>query len=97
MDVLKWMSVLIESPICALFPATLFLVFYAISKSRWALATSLAWLLYCLYELSMKHRLLCSGECNIRVDLLAIYPALILASIAAVVTSGLALTKRRRP
>ena len=97
MDVLKLMSMLIESPNLALLPATLFLIGYAISKSRWALTTGLAWLLYCLYELGMKHRVLCSGECNIRIDLLAIYPALILASIAAVVTTGKALSRRRRP
>lgn len=96
MDVLKLMSVLIEQPHLALIPATLFLVCYATSKSRWALATGLAWLLYCLYELGMKHRALCSGECNIRIDLLAIYPALILASIAAVVTTGTAASRRRK-
>jgi hypothetical protein len=41
------------------------------------------WLLYALYELGMKRRWLCSGECNIRVDLLLIYPALLLGLVAA--------------
>ena len=33
----------------------------------------------------MKLRVLCSGECNIRVDLLVLYPALFLVSLAAIV------------
>ena len=32
----------------------------------------------------MKLRILCSGECNIRVDLLLIYPFLLLVSLAAI-------------
>ena len=33
----------------------------------------------------MKMRLICSGECNIRIDLLLLYPLLLLLSILAVV------------
>jgi len=96
MDLLKLMGVLIGQPILALVPAALFLACFAASKSKWALVTSALWILYCLYELGMKHRLLCSGECNIRIDLLALYPALLLASIVAVVTTGQAVAKRRK-
>lgn len=35
----------------------------------------------------MKLRLLCSGECNIRVDLLLLYPVLAFLSVAAVVAA----------
>jgi hypothetical protein len=45
------------------------------------------WLLYAAYETGMQQRWLCSGECNIRVDLLLIYPLLLVAS--AVATVGL--------
>ena len=41
------------------------------------------WLLYAVYETGMHERWLCSGECNIRIDLLAIYPALLVGSLAA--------------
>jgi hypothetical protein len=41
------------------------------------------WGLYAAYETGMQQRWLCSGECNIRVDLLLIYPFLLLASGAA--------------
>jgi formate hydrogenlyase subunit 3/multisubunit Na+/H+ antiporter MnhD subunit len=53
---------------------------------RVAVAAGVAWLVYGLYELGMKQRWLCSGECNIRVDLLAIYPLLVMGLIAAAVS-----------
>jgi hypothetical protein len=40
----------------------------------------IVWALYAGYETGMQQRWLCSGECNIRVDLLLIYPALLAAS-----------------
>jgi hypothetical protein len=46
------------------------------------LAASL-WILYVPYEYLMYRRILCSGECNIRVDLLVIYPVLLLVTLAA--------------
>ena len=42
-------------------------------------------MLHLPYEYAMKLRILCSGECNIRVDLLLLYPALLVLSLAAVV------------
>jgi hypothetical protein len=42
------------------------------------------WLLYALYEYLMYRRILCSGDCNIRVDLLVIYPMLLSITLAAV-------------
>jgi hypothetical protein len=41
----------------------------------------------------MKRRWLCSGECNIRVDLLVIYPALLLGLVVA----GISLLRRPKP
>ena len=35
------------------------------------------WLSYSVYEYLMYKRVLCSGDCNIRVDLLLFYPLLI--------------------
>jgi len=45
---------------------------------------AIAWLVYAVYETAMARRILCSGECNIRVDLLLIYPLLLALSLAAV-------------
>lgn len=39
------------------------------------------WVAYALYEYLMYRRIRCSGECNIRVDLVLIYPALIVSTL----------------
>jgi hypothetical protein len=52
---------------------------------RAALAAGLTWVLYSVYEMGMKQRWLCTGECNIRVDLLLIYPMLVVLTLVAVV------------
>jgi hypothetical protein len=49
---------------------------------RVAQLAGVTWLLYALYEFGMKQRWLCSGECDIRIDLLAIYPLLLVVLIA---------------
>ena len=43
------------------------------------------WLLYGLYEFGVQQRWLCTGECNIRIDLFIIYPLLLVALVAAVI------------
>lgn len=85
MDILRTMAVLIEHPLLALVPALVFAVLYAISKSRLVLTAGLLWLAYFSYEYGMKLRILCSGECNIRIDLLLLYPMLISVSLAGLV------------
>jgi hypothetical protein len=57
-------------------------------RSLLLVATSIVWLLYGVYEYLMHFRVLCTGECNIRVDLLLIYPILALLSISAIVTAA---------
>ncbi len=79
------LAVLIEWPWLALLPAAAFFPAAHFRKSRIAMAAALAWSVYALYESGMKARLLCSGDCNIRIDLLLIYPALVVLSVAAVV------------
>jgi hypothetical protein len=78
-------AVLIQYPAAALVPAGLFAVAFFVKKGPLAGLSSILWLLYTGYEFLMKLRVLCSGECNIRVDLLVLYPALFLVSIAAIV------------
>lgn len=78
-------AVFIEWPLLALLPAAAFFAAARVRKSRAVLAAAVAWTVYALYELAMHARLLCSGECNIRVDLLLIYPALAILSVVAVV------------
>lgn len=85
MDILRAMAVLIEHPLLAFVPALVFAALYAISKNCLVLTAGLLWLAYLSYEYGMKLRVLCSGECNIRIDLLLLYPMLILVSLAGLV------------
>jgi hypothetical protein len=87
---------MIGYPWLALLPGALLLALYARARRPSALLVGLAWLGYCGYEYAMKLRLLCTGECNIRVDLLLIYPALLVASAIALVRS-LAVLRAGRP
>jgi hypothetical protein len=53
------------------------------TRRRNAVGVGVVWLLYALYETGMQRRWLCSGECNIRIDLLVIYPVLLVGLLAA--------------
>jgi hypothetical protein len=76
---------LIAWPFLAAVPGGVFLALGAWSRRRVPLVVGAIWLLYGIYEYGMKARVLCSGECNIRVDLLLIYPWLLVMSIWALV------------
>jgi hypothetical protein len=78
-------AVLVEYPAAALVPAALFATGFFLKKGPLAGLSAVLWTIYSGYEFLMKYRLLCSGECNIRVDLLVLYPALFLVSFAAIV------------
>jgi hypothetical protein len=85
MNVLRFMAVLTEQPLFALGPAAILLYLFWISRKRFILIAALLWFVYVPYEYGMKFRFLCSGECNIRIDLLLLYPLLALVSVISVV------------
>ena len=89
--------VFIEWPWLGLVPAVIFLALHRRSGRGVAAGAALAWVLYSLYEYGMHRRWLCSGECNIRVDLLLIYPLLAVLSIAAAVAGIRGLIRGDRP
>ena len=60
---------------------------WAWRRGRAAAIAAISWLIYGGYEGLMKARILCSGECNIRVDLLVIYPFLIVVSLITLIVS----------
>jgi Na+/proline symporter len=77
------MAIFIEYPALAAVVGILLVALGRHRQRRVAIGVGAAWLLYALYEFGMKQRWLCSGECNIRIDLLVIYPALVLGLVAA--------------
>lgn len=79
------MAVLIDKPLLAAVPGGVFLALYAVSRKFLVLAAAGAWLVYLPYEYAMKLRILCSGECNIRIDLLLLYPALFVVSLVGLI------------
>jgi hypothetical protein len=85
----------VQWPLAALGPAALFLAAYFWKRGALCGLASTLWVIYTGYELLMKWRVLCSGECNIRVDLLVLYPALFVVSLAAIVE--LVVKKRKAP
>jgi hypothetical protein len=85
MDIGVILGMFIGWPFLALVPAAVFAVLYVRCRRTVALVAALAWLAYFPYEQAMKLRILCSGECNIRVDLLLFYPLLLLVSVLALV------------
>ena len=69
----------VAAPLLALLPAFVFGLLFWRTHRRSPLVAAIAWLAYTFYEEAMRRRILCSGECNIRVDLLLLYPVLSLS------------------
>ena len=85
MDIGAVLGVFIAQPILALAPCAVFAAGYLYTRYRVVLITALAWLAYFPYERAMKLRVLCSGDCDIRVDLLLLYPILFCLSLYSIV------------
>ncbi|MGN6391203.1 MAG: hypothetical protein ACTHM9_03005 [Gemmatimonadales bacterium] len=77
------MAIFIEYPALAGIVGVVLMALGRRNHRRVAVGVGVVWLLYALYEFGMKERWLCSGECNIRIDLLLIYPALFLGLVVA--------------
>src|SRR5262245_44188388 len=91
-------GIFVAYPLGAVLVGAIFLALYRHAARRRLLITGVLWMLYAAYEYGMKQRILCSGECNIRVDLLLLYPLLFLLSAMALISYALFLRDRtRRP
>jgi hypothetical protein len=90
------MSILIEYPLLALLPSLVFAGLFRVTRRPFVFVVALAWILYGIYEYAMHQRILCSGECNIRVDLLLIYPVLAVTSVVGLAIAGASLRARPR-
>jgi hypothetical protein len=90
------MSLFIAYPFWAGIVGVVFLVLFRVSRRRASAVAGVVWLLYGAYEMAMRLRWLCTGECNIRVDLLLIYPVLLVISAFALVGFARWLALRER-
>ena len=79
------LGIFINWPFLALVLAVVFGMLYFRCRRPVVLVATLAWFAYFPYEQAMKLRILCSGECNIRVDLLLFYPILAVLTLWAII------------
>jgi hypothetical protein len=86
------LGIMIAYPWMAFAAAAVFAALWLWRRASAAAIAAGLWLAYGVYETLMHMRVLCSGECNIRVDLLLVYPVLLVASLVALWGS-----LRRRP
>ena len=90
------LTTLIALPLLAVLFGLLVMACFKLTHSHLLPATGALWIGYGIYEYLMQIRVLCSGECNIRVDLLLIYPVLLALTLASLVRVTMALWRRRR-
>lgn len=86
----------LTKPWLGLIPAIAFCLLNWHKRSRWLLMSGVFWLVYTIYEFAMFLRLICTGECNIRVDLILIYPLLLFVSTVALLIYAYLLTQQGR-
>jgi len=82
---MELVAIFLLNPWLALLVAGAFAAAWRWSGSKMAAAAAFAWAAYGGYEYLMFTRILCTGECNIRIDLLVVYPMLLLTSLLAVI------------
>lgn len=91
--ILAPMAILIVRPWLALAIGGVLIGLGRWQRRRMTVVAGALWLVYGCYETGMKLRWLCGGECNIRIDLLLIYPILLVAALLG----AAALLWRRAP
>jgi len=77
-------SLFIAHPWLALVPAIAFALLFGWTGRRTLVVVASMWFLYAVYEYAHYRRWLCSGECDIRLDLLLLYPFLLVVSLVGV-------------
>jgi hypothetical protein len=92
-EILTLMAIFIQYPWLAAIIGVILVGLGKWLRRQTAVVAGGIWLLYAAYESAMRLRWLCSGECNIRVDLLLIYPFLLATTLVGIVS----LLRARRP
>lgn len=81
------LAIFIAYPLAAFLVAAVFAALCVVKRRMLPGVVATIWAAYGYYEYLMQTRVLCTGECNIRIDLLLIYPLLLLISVWAAVSS----------
>ena len=95
MKILSIFGLLTIFPFAATVFGAVMLLGFGRAKIRTGVVTGVLWIVYSIYEFLMYFRILCSGECNIRIDLLVIYPLLIGLSVVSIVLFVVAIFRGR--
>lgn len=80
--------VFIPAPYLAILPGVILWWLFRRCRRLLVIVTALTWFCYAGYETMMWLRIWCSGECNIRIDLLLIYPLLIMLTVFSVYSAS---------
>jgi hypothetical protein len=91
--VFRVMAMFIEYPLLAAAFGLLLVGLGRMTHRGLVMTVGVMWLGYSLWEFAIKQRWLCRGDCDIRADLIFIYPVLLVGSVAAIVS----LLRRPRP
>lgn len=94
---MSYLGIMIAYPWMAWVVAAGLAALWRWSRSKAAAVAAIAWAGYGVYEYLMYARILCTGECNIRVDLLLFYPLLLVLAVVAVVQGFRARGAGRHP
>jgi len=86
---------LIALPLLSVLFGLLIVTCFKLAHGHVLLATGTQWIAYGVYEYLMQILVLCSGECNIRVDLLLTYPVLLALTLVSLVRVTMVLWRRR--
>lgn len=87
-------DLLLPVPWIALPLGAFFLIAWSLRRNHLLLVAGTVWPLYFVYEYLNYKRITCSGECDIRVDLLVIHPALLILTVVAVAVLIASLLKK---
>jgi len=85
MEIFTLLAMFIIAPFAATLIGVIYLWMFYKLRTKSSMLAGVLWVLYSIYEYLMYLRVLCTGECNIRIDLLGIYPLLLVLSLAATV------------
>jgi len=77
------MGILVQYPVLAAIVGALLVLTGRRAHRRIVSGIGFVWLIYAAYETGIQQRWLCSGECDIRIDLLVIFPLLLISLIVA--------------